>query len=137
MEQQDYLMKQVEQMGLVLEKILSKLLNLKDKGTISMETVNHIFTEELDFDINKLITVEDDNQVDALKNQFDTKSLEKLADILLFAAENTNSNEYAQLYKQSLKIYKYVEESGDTYSFERNFKIDKLKFYLKQKNNVN
>jgi hypothetical protein len=91
----------------------------------------------LDFDINKLITVEDDNQVDALKNQFDTKSLEKLADILLFAAENTNTNEYAQLYKQSLEIYKYVEESGDTYSFERNFKIDKLKFYLKQKNNVN
>ncbi|GHT29251.1 hypothetical protein AGMMS49574_05480 [Bacteroidia bacterium] len=55
MEQQDYLMKQVEQMGLVLGKILSKLLNLKDKGTISMETINHIFTEELDFDINNIL----------------------------------------------------------------------------------
>jgi len=127
MVQQDYLMKQVEQMGFVLEKILSKMLHLKDKGTISIETVSHIFTEELDLDINKLITVGDDCQINILENQFDTTNLEKLADILLFVAENTNSNEYDLLYKKSLDIYKYIEEFGDTYSFERNYKINKLK----------
>jgi hypothetical protein len=137
MEQQDYLMKQVEQIGLVFGKIFSKLLNLKDKGRISIETVNHIFTEELNLDINKLVTIEDDNQIDALKNQFDTTNLEKLADILLFVAENINLNECDQLYKKGMELYEHIEKLGDTYSFERNFKIDKLKLYLKQKNNVN
>ncbi len=133
MEQRDYLMRQVEQLGYVLGKMLSKLLFLKDNGTLSMGIVNQVFTGELDFDIDQLITIEEDNLIDVLKNekQFDARNLEKLADIFLFLAENVNSNNCDQLYRKSLMIYQYLEELDGTYSFDRNSKIDTIKEQLK------
>ena len=125
MEQRDYLMRQVEQLGLVLEKIFSKLLNLKDNSIESIVAVNQVFTEELGFDMTQ---INDEKWIDILKNKmnFDNVNLEKLADIFLFIAENNLTNERDQLYQKCLIIYQYLEKSTRTYSFERNFKIKNL-----------
>jgi hypothetical protein len=129
MEQRDYLLRQAEQLGQVLGKILLKLLNLKGKDTTTIECVNQIFTEELDFDVNQLIGIDEEKWINTLKieKQFDVGNLERLADILLFVAENADSDKRNQLYKKSLIIYHYLEESENTYSFDRNFKIEKIK----------
>ena len=134
MEQQDYLMKQIEQFGLVLGKILSKLLNLKDSSTESTVAVNKIFTEELDFDVNQLKDINEDKWFDTLKTekQLNSENLEKLADILLFAAKNVNLNEKNQLYQKCLIIYQYLEESEKIYSFERNHKINIIKHLIEK-----
>lgn len=128
MEQRDYLMRQVEQLGYVLGKMLSKLLFLKENGTVSTETVYQVFKEELDFDINELIDIEKDKLIDTLRNdpRLRTVNLEKLADIFLFVAENTNSNKRDQLFRKSLMIYQYMEGQDNTYSYSRNLKIAKI-----------
>jgi hypothetical protein len=128
MEQRDYLLKQAEQLGQVLGKIFSKLLNLRDNSTVSMEMINPVFAEKLDFDVRRFIEMEDLEWITVLQNdkRFNTENFEKLADIFLFIAENANMDERNKLYKKSLMIYKYLEESENTYSFDRNYKINKI-----------
>ena len=132
MEQRDYLLKQAEQLGQVLGKILLKLLGLKDP--VTLEVVNHVFTEELDFDVSRLIDVDEDKWLDTLRaeKQFNPEDLERLADILLFVAEDVDLNldERDQLYKKCRMIYEYLDESTRTYSFDRYFKMKRIKEYI-------
>ena len=132
MEQRDYLMRHVEQLGVVLGKILSKLLNIKDNGIEVVDTVNQCFKEELGLDISQLNDIDDDKLLDALKTekQFDSESLERLADILLFVAENVDLEEKDRLYKKCSLIYEYLDESKKIYSFDRYLKMERLKEYI-------
>ena len=132
MEQRDYLMKHVEQLGMVLGKILSKLLNIKDNGIEVINVVNEGFTKELGLDISQLNDIDDDKWLDALKTekQFDSESLERLADILLFVAENVDLEEKDRLYKKCRMIYEYLDESEKTYSFDRYLKIQRLREHI-------
>ena len=132
MEQRDYLMRHVEQLGVILGKILSKLLNIKDNGIEVVDTVNQCFKEELGLDISQLNDIDDDKWLDALKTekQFDSESLERLADILLFVAENVDLEERDQLYKKCRMIYEYLDESEKIYSFDRYLKMERLKEYI-------
>ena len=130
MEQRDYLVKQAEQLGKVLGKIFLKLLGLKDPVTLN--AVNHAFAEETDFDMNQLIDIDEEVWLDTLKTEkcFNPENLERLADILLFVAENADLNERNLLYKKCWMIYEYLEESEKTYSFDRYFKKEKIKKYI-------
>jgi len=132
MEQRDYLMRQVEEFGLILSKMLSKLLDLKVNGTESIGAVNQIFTEELGFDINQLMDIPEDKWFDTLKTekQYSFDNLERLADILLLVAENVHLNERNQLYRRCWMIYEYIDKSTKTYSFDRNFKMEKIRKYI-------
>jgi len=132
MEQRDYLMRHVEQLGVILGKILSKLLNIKDNGIEVVDTVNQCFKEELGLDISQLNDIDDDKWLDTLKTekQFDSESLERLADILLFVAENVDLEEKDRLYKKCSLIYEYLDESEKIYSFDRYLKMERLKEYI-------
>ncbi len=125
MEQRDYLLKQMEQLGRVLGMILAKLLDLKGNGTATTTAVNQIFTEESGVDLAQLQAIEDSELVETLKREmnFDNANLEKLADIFLTMAEMTDDK---PLYKKSLAIYTYLERTEKTYSFERNLRIQKI-----------
>jgi hypothetical protein len=59
MEQRDYLLRQVELFGQALEKLLAKLLNMKNQEQISsvVEITNQAFSEELKWDANTLISL--------------------------------------------------------------------------------
>ena len=125
MVQGDYLLRQVEQLG----KVLGMLIFSKGNGKLNMEIANQAFKSEgLGFDIDELLSLDEENLIDFLKTDknIDVKNLEKLADILLFVAENNISEFSDKLYVMSLKMYKYLEELESIYSFERNIKIDKI-----------
>ena len=129
MEQQDYLLRQAGLLGQALGKIISKLLKLKDDNDISVDTVNQVLAEEVDFDVIQLSAIDDEKWIDTLKNEkcYNNRNMEKLADIFLLIAENVHSNESRQLCKKSLMIYQYIEKSENTYSFDRNCKINQIK----------
>ena len=136
MQEQDYLMKQVKQLGLILEKIFSKLLNLKDDRIKSTIDVNQIFIEEFGFDLMQ-ITINDNEWIHILKHElsFDNVNLEKLADILLLMIEYNITDENNYLHQKCLKIYQYLEKTERTYSLHRNLKINKLMNYKNNDNN--
>lgn len=132
MVQQDYFMRQIDQLGRVLGKILSDIIGIKQKGQTSLdfEFAYQIFKSELDIDIDKLLTIPNNDFINILKNKkgFNNENLDKLADIFWEIADNNEQSKY--ICKKCLIIYEYLEKTETTYSFDRNFKIERLKNIL-------
>ena len=138
MEQRDYLMRQIEQMGRVLGKILADLIGLKQQGQVSegMGIVEQTLKSELDIDIYELIKIPVDDFVETLKKDknFADENLDSFADLLFHIAGIFNQkggNQKAKdLFQRSLVIYEYLHETQNTYSFERFNKIQDFKKIL-------
>lgn len=133
MEQQDYLKKQIDQLGQVLAKILSDLLGLKNKGQINngIELTNQTLKTEIDFDIQELLDIPTDDFVNTLKKQknLTNDNLAKLAEILLLIADNGQTDN-KKLYEKCLTIYEYLEKAENIYSLDRQWKIERIKNVL-------
>ena len=129
MEQQDYLKRQIDQLGKVLAKIFSDLLGVKNSGQISigLEITNQTLKSELNFDIQDLIDIPTDDFINSLKEQNLTDdNLDKLAEILLLIADNRQADNKT-LYEKCLTIYKYLEKTKNIYSLDRQWKIERIK----------
>lgn len=134
MEWRDYLMRQFDQVGQVLGKILSDLLGLKSQGKVNdgIEIVNQVLKEELDLDIQKLLNIQLGDFINTLKTEkgFTNESLDKLADILTIIADNRQNKDKKMLYERCLIIYEYLEKTESVYSLDRKWKIEQIKNML-------
>src|SRR5690606_6603766 len=121
MQQQDYLKKQIDQLGRILGKILNNLLGLKNNEQLNdgIENTNSILKRELDLDIQTLIALPTNEIVNTLKTQkhFTHQNLDTLAEILLLLA--ISNEEYKKLYAICLTIYEYLEQEESAYSLNR------------------
>ena len=136
MEQQDYLKRQIDQIGLVLGRMLSDLLGLKSKGKLNngIEIASQIFKSELDIDINELMDIPANDFIKILttKKKYTNENLDKLAEIFLLIAEHGENTEWnKKLYEKCLTIHEYLEENDTIFSLERKSKIYKLKKLIK------
>jgi hypothetical protein len=139
MEQEDYIKRQIDQLGRVLGKMLAGLTGLKTGGLAGdgIETAGRALKDELDLDIDDLVSIPADELVKILQTRrnMNSDNFEKLADILLLLAgefENkmTSNPEKLKLYKSSLAILRHVDETSSTYSLDRHEKIMKIKKML-------
>jgi len=138
MERQDYLKKQIDQLGKVLGKILADLIGLKNQGKASegIEIAAQELESELDLDIEELIEIPTDKLAETLITKYSMKNehIDRFADILFELSEGfefQDSNKKADyLYKKSLALYEYLNNTGTVYSFDRHFKIEKIKNLL-------
>ena len=128
--EQDYLMRQFNQIGKIFGKILAHILGLK-KGNAgeAIEITNQILKSELDFDIYEIIAVDDDHLIDFLVKEkgFNNDNIEKFADILYTIADETAQDKKEKIYEKCLVMYEYLDKSGDTFSMTRQMKIEKIK----------
>lgn len=130
MEQQDYLKKQIDQLGQALAKIFSDLLRLKNNGQINagLEITNQTLKTELDFDIQNLLDIPTDKFIDTLTTQknLTNDNLDKLAEILLLIADN-RQDDNKKLYEKCLTIYEYLERVENIYTLDRQWKMNRIK----------
>jgi len=129
-------MKQINQLGRVLGKILADLIGLKTNGQVGegIEAAEQALKNELELEIDDLISIPAEKFIQILqeKKKFSDDDFEKLADIFYLIAEEleqkgTNNEKMKKFYERSLIIYKYLDKTGSTYSFDRHLKIDKMK----------
>ena len=139
MEQEDYIKRQIEQLGKVLGKLLADLIRLKTNGRMSegMEEADHALKTELDLDLNSLALIPAESFLTSLLavRKINDNQFEQLADILFLIAEelytsHTDSLKMKNLYERSLIIYDVLDSTSSTYSFERHRKIEKIKNVL-------
>ncbi len=138
MEQKDYLTRQIEQMALVLRKLIGKLLNADDLPLLDLEqeTPFQELETELNIDFQALIALSNEAFLEKLLNDhhFTTAHLEAFAEILyLWVSKNETSNQ-SLLIEKALLIYAYLEKTEAIYSTSRQNKIETLQ-RLSQKNN--
>jgi hypothetical protein len=128
MQQEDYLERQINYIGRVLEKILFLLLGFKNKGE-GIEITNQILKDELDFDIQELLDIQTDSFINTLVSEkgFDNAGFEKLAEIFLLIADSTEHKKRKILYEKCLVVLEYLEKTETTYSLDRQEKIEQIK----------
>ena len=81
----DYLIRQIEEMGLFLAILLRRILKMKEEGRQEqMEAaVREALIQELKLDIDQVIMLENHDFLDAVKQYFTSSDqLEKLAELL-------------------------------------------------------
>lgn len=130
MEQQDYLKKQIDQLGHVLAKIFSDLLGLKNNGQINagLEITNQTLKNQLGLNMQDLLDIPTDKFIDTLTTQKNVTNdnLDKLAEILLLIADNRQGDN-KKLYEKCLTIYEYLEKTENTYALDRHWKKNRIK----------
>ena len=91
MEQRDYLMRQIEQLGQVLAKALARLLNLKQgpDASLSIDEIRQIYGDELDITLDLILKTPKEEIIDILTTRikFIDHHLEKIAELLAETAE--------------------------------------------------
>ena len=139
MEQEDYIKRQIDQLGRVLGKILAGLLGLKARGQASqgIESVSQELKTELGLNLEDLTLIPTDSFLTTLLDtmKFSDKNFEQLAEIMfLFAEElnarNTDVSKMKLLYERALIIFEIFDKTSSTYSYDRHSKIKKIKKVL-------
>jgi hypothetical protein len=135
MEKEDYLMRQINQLGRVLGKILADLIGLKNSGRVAeiLDETDAIFKTESGFNGKDFLSCPKDDFIKALhENQnWNTANLQLLAEILCVTAESsekarTDKFLVKTLYEKALIVYNEIETSDLTFSLERQIKIEEI-----------
>lgn len=136
MEQEDYLKRQIDQLGRVLGKILADLIGLRSHGQASngIEAADQALKNELNLNINELTSIPNAKFISTLLEgrKLSHANFEQLADILFLLAEepdhgDTVSGKKKELYERSFILYEHLDRTSLTYSFDRHCKIEKIK----------
>lgn len=142
--QNDYILRQVNQLTQVLTRILSVLTGLKGKSKAgyAYEMTNKALNEELEWNLEDLLKLSPEAILTKLEDEkaFNHENLEYLADIFYNLALHQNSTETEgqsvhRLMERSLAIYQHIEQSGTVYSIDRNHKMDHIRQLMDTNNN--
>jgi sulfur carrier protein ThiS len=139
MASRDYLIRQIEEMGLFLANLLRRILKMKEENQLEqMETaVREELLQELKLDIDQVIVLENDDFLNAIKEHLTTEDqLERLADILMVLGKE-NLKSYlltkANYLQKSMFLFVYLQENSSVFSYERREKIMEIQEALRLK----
>ncbi|MCX6305267.1 MAG: hypothetical protein NT040_09875 [Bacteroidetes bacterium] len=136
MQQEDYLKRQIDQLGQVLGKILASLAGTGTSGMMPcmMEASDHALKEELGMGVSDFTLMPAGKLIEAIREvkSLNAENLDKLADIffLLAGQAGPGSPDYPgkqELSRMALAVYEHLDKTSSTYSFDRHLRIEKLK----------
>lgn len=139
MEQEDYIKRQIDQLGRVLGKILAGLMGLKARGQASrgIESVSQDLKTELGLNIEDLTLIPTESFLATLLDtkKFSDSNFEQLAEIMYFIAgelnvKNKDVSTMKLLYERALVIFEILDQTSSTFSYDRHTKIEKIKKML-------
>lgn len=137
MPSRDYLIRQIEEMGIFLTILLRRILKMKEENQQEqMESVvKEALTQEIKLDIDQVIVLENQDFIQVAKEYFTSDDqLEKLADILKVLGQDIEKSftlTKVNYLQKSLFLYSYLQESSTNFSFERKMKIEELQEILR------
>ena len=137
MASRDYLIRQIEQMGLFLAILLRRILKMKEENQQGqMESaVKEALIQELKLDIDQVIVLENQDFLVLAKEHFTSEDqLEKVADILKVLGQDISQSftpTKANYLLKSLFLFTHLQESSINFSYERREKIFEIQELLR------
>jgi hypothetical protein len=137
MASRDYLIRQIEEMGIFLALLLRRILKMKaENQQEQMETaVKEALIQELKLDIDQVVMLDDPDFLEVVRKYFTSdEQLEKLADILKVLGQDIELSftlNKVNYLRKSLYLYTHLQESSINFSFERKIKIEVLQELLR------
>jgi hypothetical protein len=133
MEQKDYILREIEKIGVLLRLIFNKLAR-KEGGIgapieYQFEDVKSLLLEEIGFDLDLFLSLKDSEIEQYLYkfNGFKDANLELFADVLKEFGLNSDTEQAKKSLASALKIYELCNSKDKTFSFEREEKIQEIK----------
>ena len=142
MEHRDLIKDQIEQLGKVLARILSDFMGFKSEGKTGpgIEVTNESLKSELDLDIELILSKKEEELSNYFKaHKLTDEHIEEIADYLFEIGEHSISSDknYAKtVYNRVLKLFKIVDGSSNSYSFDRINKKGKVELALSKINKI-
>lgn len=139
MEQRDYLLRQIELMTQALVTLIRRLLGLKDIIEDEVEQItNETLSEYLDMSINQIMNTRAEELAEMMiqKNGINRSNLELFAEILVINAKAGKSREnQLSLLERALKLYQWIDNTGNTFSMERQQKMNEIQVLIENLKN--
>jgi hypothetical protein len=132
MASRDYLIRQIEEMGIFLAILFRRILKMKEENQqaeVELVVRESLF-QELKLDIDQVVVLENDEFLAVVKEYFTSEDqMGKLADILNVlgrGVEHSFSMTKANYLLKSLFLFSHLQETSSVYSYERRAKIMEL-----------
>jgi hypothetical protein len=137
MEQRDYILREIEKIGMVIRAIRQKLFGSPDDLAITVdnqaETLREMLLDEAYLDLDELVTLdstETERYLAGLKG-FNTENIELLAQTLSDIGLNDEAPASRPLLEKALQLYDICSLRDRTFSFEREAAVIRIKEVLK------
>ena len=136
MEQRDYILREIEKIGVVLSAILQKFFGGKDNLAITLEAriedSKGMLLNEINFDLDKFLelNVENSNEYICSLDGFNIENMELLAEYLYQIGLNDIGGSSKKHLEKALQLYELCNLKSKTYSFERETNIKAIKNVL-------
>ncbi len=138
MEQRDYLLREIEKIGMVIRAIRQKLFGGTDELAVSVETqaetLKEMLLSEAYLDIDVLVALnpaETEKYLASLKG-FNTENIELLAKTLTELSINGDSADSRTMLEKALQLYEICNLRDRTFSFEREAAVNQIKEVLQK-----
>lgn len=137
MASRDYLIRQIEEMGLFLAILLRRILKMKEENqqTAVESVVKEALLQELKLDIDQVVVLENDDFLVVAKQYFTSEDqLEKLADILKVLSQDIGpslSLTKSNYLMKALFLFTHLQETSSAFSYERRTKMMELQEILR------
>lgn len=141
MEQKDYLLREIEKIGLIIRYIWQKLFGGNENTSLTVEKkmndVSEMLLNETGFDLNKfmLLNTQESNDYIVDFKGFSVENIELLADLMTQICFQRNSSDSKIYLEKALQLYELCNLKSSTYSLTRENKIDALKEAIKSNKN--
>lgn len=130
---QDHLTRQIEQLGMVLRRLLTGLTGQREPGEaiVTVEQTEQTLTEALDLAPGELHTLSPQELVAAIEAlpAYTEANADQLADLLL-ALANAEPAHANLLREQALALLEHVNHTSATFNLERHSKVAQLRSRL-------
>jgi hypothetical protein len=133
LEQKDYILREIEKIGLILSYIRQKLFGGKESSSLTIEnkfdTASTMLFEESEFNLNKFLSLntEESNKYISDFKGFSSENIELLADLIFDICIADTSNESKKHLEKALQLYEFCNSKSKTYSLKRENKIQTIK----------
>ena len=133
MQQKDYLLREIETIGLLLKVIFNKIAGKGENYALTVENQfeeeKELLLHEIGFNIDIFLLLEESG-IEHYISKFDGirgSNIELLADILKVMGMKTDSAITKEYLVRALKLYELCNSLDKTFSFDRESKISEIK----------
>jgi len=139
MASRDYLIRQIEEMGIFLAILLRRILKMKEEnqqGQMEAAVRESLFSE-LELDVEQVVVLSDNDFLAVVKEHFTSETqLEKFADILMVLGKeivSTFSLTKANYLLKALLLFNHLQNTTTSFSYERRNKILEIEELAREK----
>ncbi len=136
MEQKDFILREIEKIGIVLRAILNKLIthsHLSFNETQQYHEVKERLELDINFDINRFLLLDKDESIKYIRkiNGFSVENIELLADCFYQMGLKSTPINAKLYYEKAILLLQQANYESKTFSLERETLINEIKNILR------